>query len=90
MGTISNKRERLYMISRGLDTILLRIFKIVVEILQGPVALLDLRLEISFSTSLALTGRKKKLSREGDERYLRGDIFTFGICLSKLLPTLVK
>ena len=62
LGTIPDEKEALNNISNGLDITCFISSSAVIGMLEGPQALPALRLAISISISVAVTGKIKKLS----------------------------
>ena len=61
-----------------------------IGMLEGPQALPALRLAISISICVAVTGKIKKLSGFDVLRYSSGDLITFGIELASRSPISAK
>ena len=78
------------MCNNGLDTMCLIDFRILIGTLNGPVALLQFNLSISFSISwIVINSKLKFLLRLGGMKS-KGDLFEVGIDSDKFLPTFVK
>ena len=90
LGTIPNEKEALNNISNGLDITCFISFSAVIGMLEGPQALPALRLAISISICVAVTGKIKKLSGFDVLRYSSDDLITFGIELASRSPISVK
>jgi hypothetical protein len=87
-GTMPVEKEALNMVSSGPDNTFLISFKIGIGILNGPVDLELLNLEISISP--AVVGKRKKLSFEEEIIYCIGDLCTYGTFLAKFEPIVEK
>jgi hypothetical protein len=89
-GTMPVEKEALNMVSSGPDNTFLISFKIGIGILNGPVDLELFDLEITFSISPAVVGKRKKLSLEEEIIYSVGDFCTYGTLLAKFEPIVEK
>jgi len=90
LGTIPDEKEALNNISNGLDITCFISSSAVIGMLEGSQALPALRLAISISISVAVTGKIKKLSGFNVLRYSSGDLITFGMELASRSPISAK
>jgi hypothetical protein len=89
-GTMPVEKEALNIVSSDPDNTFLISFKIGIGRLNGPVDLELFNLEISFSNSPAVVGKRKKLSFEEEIIYSIGDLCTYGTLLAKFDPIVEK